>query len=148
MRFASIGSPVVSRPAQSTETQAGAPEAGFTLFETLTAMLVLSIALVSLFQAHSHALKTATVAAEYARARILGQGLLAETLQGWSGKLVSKHGNDGAFAWSVDIVPERAAWAAIATKDNWNLHRVRVLVSWGDGRHIELDSMKLGRTNG
>lgn len=132
----------------STNAPAGASEAGFTLFETLTAMLVLSIGLVSLFEAHSRALRTAGAAADYARARIFAQGLLADTVSGWNGKLISKSGNDDGFAWSIDVAPESAAWANVAMRDNWKLRHVRVIVSWAGGRQFELDSLKLGRTNG
>lgn len=111
-------------------------------------MLVMSIGLVSLFEAHSRALRTAEAAADYARARIFAQGMLADAVAGWRGKLTSKTGNDDGFVWSIDVVPEDASWAKVGTKDNWRLRRVRVIVSWAGGRQIELDSLKLGRTNG
>jgi hypothetical protein len=111
-------------------------------------MLVLSIGLVSLFEAHSRALRTAGAAADYGRARIFAKGLLADTVAGWNGKLTSKTGNDGGFAWAIDVSPEAASWANIPTHDNWRLQRVRVIVSWAGGRQVELDSLKLGRKNG
>ncbi len=148
MKSASTGLPDESPQPRSTKASAVDTESGFTLFETLTAMLVMSIGLVSLFEAHSRALRTAGAAADYARARIFAQGLLADTVGGWSGKLTSKTGSDDGFAWSINIAPEDASWAKVETKDNWRLRRVRVIVSWAGGRQIELDSLKLGRTNG
>jgi general secretion pathway protein I len=118
------------------------------LFETLTAMLVLSIGLVALFEAHSRALKTAGIAADYLRARILAQGLLTDAVDGWRSKIKSKQGMDNGFAWTIDVAPETASWAHVQTRDNWKLQRVRVIVSWAGGRQLELDSLKLGRTNG
>jgi len=111
-------------------------------------MLVLSIALVSLFEAHSRALRTARIATNYAQARILGESLLAKTVNGWNGKLRSTKGVDGGFAWSIDITPETEPWAKIDTKNNWRLRHVRVLVGWGDGREIKLETLKLGHGNG
>lgn len=148
MRYASTGSQAGCRQPRSIEVPTNDPSSGFTLFETLTAMLVLSIALVSLFEAHSRALRTAGIATDYTRARIFGQGLLADTLDGWTGKLVSKKGTNDGLSWSIDVTPATAPWANIETRDNWKLRHVRVLVSWGDGRQIELDSLKLGRANG
>jgi general secretion pathway protein I len=111
-------------------------------------MLVLSIALVALFEAHSRALRTANIATNYAQARILGEALLADAVNGWNGKISSKKGVDSGFDWSVNITPETESWAKIETKNNWRLRHVRVRVSWGDGRQIELESLKLGRSNG
>ncbi len=148
MKSASTGLQAECPQPRSTKAPPNDPEAGFTLFETLTAMFVMSIGLVSLFEAHSRAFRTAGIAADYARARIFAQGLLADTVEGWSGKLISKTGNDDGFAWTIDVAPEDAAWANIETRDNWKLRHVRVIVSWADGRQIELDSLKLGRANG
>lgn len=119
--------------------------AGFTLLETLTALTVLSIALVSLFEAHAQGLSTAGSAAEYARARIFAQGILADATGGWSRDLASKRGTDGPFTWSIDIEPEHTAWADVKTEGNWRLHRVRVTVAWDRGRHVNLETLKLGR---
>lgn len=148
MKSASTGSPAGCRPPCSTELASSDPKSGFTLFETLIAMLVLSIGLVSLFEAHSHALKTAGVAADYARARILAQGLLADTVAGWSAKPLPKKGEDNGFQWAIDVEPETASWAKIQTRDNWRLQHIRVTVSWADGRQYVLNSLKLGRGNG
>jgi general secretion pathway protein I len=111
-------------------------------------MLVLSIALVSLFVAHSRALRTSRIATNYAQARILGESLLAKAVSGWNGKLRSEKGVSNGFAWSVEIAPETASWAKIETKNNWRLRHVRVRVGLGDGREIKLDTLKLGRSNG
>ncbi len=148
MRFASTGLRDVSRQPRSIEGCAAGPEAGFTLLETLTALTILSIVLVSLFQAHAQGLSTAGTAVDYAKARIFGQGLLADAMSGWSGDLVSKRGNEGRFAWSIDVSEERAPWAEIKSEKNWRLHRIRVTVAWEKGRKIELETLKLGRANG
>lgn len=148
MKFASTGSRAAYRPPRSNDGPPQGSSAGFTLLETLTALTILSIALVGLFEAHAQGLRTAGSATDYAKARIFAQGLLADATGGWKSELVSKRGTDGAYAWSIDIEPERAPWADIKTEGNWRLHRVRVTVSWEKGRQIELESLKLGRVNG
>jgi general secretion pathway protein I len=122
--------------------------AGFTLLETLTALLILSIALVSLFEAQAKGVSTAGTATDYARARILAQSLLAASVGGRGAGLVSKAGREGTFGWSVDVAPETAPWSEIKSSKNWGLHRVRVTVTWDKGRKIEIETLKLGRANG
>jgi general secretion pathway protein I len=148
MRSASTGSRAACRPPQSIDGPPTGSSAGFTLLETLTALTILSIALVSLFEAHAQGLKTAGSATDYAKARIFAQGLLADATSGWSSELVSKQGSDGRFAWSIDVDQEGAPWAEVKTEGSWRLHRIRVTVSWDKGRQIELESLKLGRSNG
>jgi general secretion pathway protein I len=139
MRSASTGSPAASRPARSSKG-----EAGFTLLETLTALAILAIALVSLFQAQSNGLRAAAAAADYAEARLLGQALLADAVHGWGGPPRSRRGSEGRFNWSIDMAPELAPWAALKS-DSWRLYRVRATVAWGPGRRVELLTLKLGQ---
>lgn len=149
MKFASTGSRAGCRPQRSTEPVVSpSPEAGFTLFETLIAMMVLSIGLVSLFEAHAGALKTVGTAADYAKARIIAQGLLADAVSGWPKKLTSKTGVADGFQWSVQFAPETAPWARVRSRDGWKLRQVRVIVAWPGGRQLELNSLKLERANG
>jgi hypothetical protein len=124
------------------------PQAGFMLLETLTALTILAIVLVSLFQAHAQGLNTAGTAVDYANARIFGQGLLADAQSGWNGDLLSKRGREGRFDWSIDVSQERAPWAEFKSDKKWNLHRIRVTVAWEKGRKIELETLKLGRSSG
>jgi general secretion pathway protein I len=118
------------------------------LFETLVAMMVLSIGLVSLFEAHARSLKTVGTAADYARARILAQGLLDDAVSGWPKKLSSKKGQENGFQWSVEFAPATGPLAKVQTREGWKLHQVRVVVGWPGGRQLELVSLKLGRTYG
>lgn len=149
MKFASTGSPAGFRPPRSIKhAPSSKPEAGFTLFETLVAMMVLSIGLVSLFEAHARALKTVSTAADYARARILAQGLLDDAVSGWPKKLTSTKGQEDGFQWMVEFAPATGPLANVQTREGWKLHQVRVIVAWPGGRQLELDSLKLGRANG
>ena len=146
MNFASIGSRVAS-PRRSSTEGARSLEAGFTLFETLIALMVVSIGLVSLFEAQSQALKTAGISADYVAARILAQNLLSETMGNPKPQDMTE-GVSGAFRWSVNVNPETEDWAHIPARDDWKLFHVRVLVLMASGRKVEFNSLKLGRTNG
>jgi general secretion pathway protein I len=145
MRFASTGSRAGFRPRPSID--GGSGTAGFTLLETLTALLILAIALVSLFDAQMRGLRAAGAADTYAEARLLAQALLADAAGGWKGPLVSRQGREGRFDWSIAVAPERAAWAEVKSKADWRLYHVRVTVAWDPNRSIELDTLKLGRAH-
>ncbi len=149
MKFASTGSPAAFLPLHSTEpTSPNGAEAGFTLFETLVAMMVLSIGLASLYEAHTRALKAAGTSADYANARILAQGLLAEAVSGWPKELTSKAGQENGFYWTVKFQPATGPWASVQARKGWKLQQVSVTVAWPGGRQLELNSLKLGRSNG
>jgi general secretion pathway protein I len=143
MRFASTGSRVGSRRLRSTDAR----EAGFTLLETLTALTILAIALVSLFDAHMRGLRAAGAAHSYAAARLLGQALLADAVSGWKTALVSRQGREGRYDWSIAVAPEASGWADAKSKAGWRLYHVRVTVAWDQDRSIVLDTLKLGRAH-
>jgi len=148
MKFVLIGLRAVFRQPRSIDlSPVESTAAGFTLLETLTALTILAIALVSLFEAHASGLRTAGIAADYAEARIVAQALLAETVSGRGSSVISGRGRIGRFDWSIDVAPERAPWSQIKSEKSWRLHRVRVTVAWDKGRRIELDTLKLGRLN-
>jgi prepilin-type N-terminal cleavage/methylation domain-containing protein len=148
MKFVLIGLQAVFRQTRSIDGMpVKATAAGFTLLETLTALTILAIALVSLFEAHARGLHNAGIATDYAEARILAQGLLADTVSGRGGSVISGKGRIGRFDWSIDVAPERAPWSEIKSEKSWRLDRVRVTVAWDKDRRIELDTLKLGRPN-
>ncbi len=147
MRFASIGLRAGSRRPRSTDGRRDTGAAGFTLLETLTALTILAISFVSLFDAHMRALRAAGAADSYAEARLLGQTLLSDTVSGWKSALTSRSGREGRFNWSISVGPVTAPWAEIKSKANWRLNHVRVTVAWDQNRTVVLDTLKLGRTH-
>jgi hypothetical protein len=109
-------------------------------------MVILAIALVSLFDAHTRGLRAADAADAYAEARILGEALLADVVTGWSSPLVPRSGRQGRYNWSIDVAPAGAAWAEFKS-ESWRLHHVRVTIAWDRDRSIALDTLKLGRVH-
>jgi prepilin-type N-terminal cleavage/methylation domain-containing protein len=147
MRFASIGSRDGYRPARSIDGAAGGSTAGFTLLETLTALTILAIALVALFDAHMRGLRAAGTADAYAEARLFGQALLTDTVSGWGAPLASRSGHEGRFNWAIAVAPSNAPWADFTSKSKWRLYDVRVTVAWDKDRSVVLDTLKLGRAH-
>ncbi|WP_045836335.1 prepilin-type N-terminal cleavage/methylation domain-containing protein [Hyphomicrobium sp. 99] len=122
------------------------PRAGFTLLETMTALTILAIAFVSLYEAHSAAMRTASAATDGTRARIVAQSLLAEATSGWNIHPGSRSGTDGRFNWSIVIAREEAPWGTIKS-NQWRLNRIRVAVTWDRARRVQLDTLKFGRSD-
>lgn len=139
MRFVSIGSPAVSRSPHSID-----PEGGFTLLETLTALAILSIALVGLFDAHALGLRGATAADHHAEARMLAQSLMAEAVGANHEMVVPQRGTAGRYTWTIEVEPVKESWAQLKSTAGWQLNHVRVSVTWDANRHVELDTFKLG----
>jgi prepilin-type N-terminal cleavage/methylation domain-containing protein len=147
MKSASTGSPAGSPPMRFPE-MSSRHSAGFTLLETLIALTILAIALVSLFQAQSTGLRTVDAADNYGKARILAHALLANAMSGAGKPPRPADGREGAFVWSVSVSLASGDLAEIQSKRNWRLHHIRVLVTWDRNRRIELESLKLASPTG
>lgn len=144
MRFASIGSRDGSRPLRSSDRRQVNGSAGFTLLETLTALTILAISMVALFDAHTRGLRAAGTANDYGEARQFAQALLSDTVTGWNGALVTRRGREGRYEWAIEVALAGDAWAEINSKGNWRLHHVRVMVAWDRDRSVVLNTLKLG----
>ncbi len=132
---------------RSTETSPSESSAGFTLLETLAALTILAIAIVSLFEAQATGLRATSQVSAHSKARILAQSLLAETTNNWDGGMRSSSGRYDTFAWVVEVVPAAYDWAEIKSEHGWRLFQIRVAVDWDKGRRVQLESMKVGRVN-
>jgi prepilin-type N-terminal cleavage/methylation domain-containing protein len=139
MRFESIGSPGASRSPHAIDA-----ESGFTLLETLTALAILAIALVGLFDAHALGLRGATAADHHAEARMLAQSLLADAVGANHERIVPRRGSQGRYAWTIDAQPVRESWGQFKSDAGWRLHHVRVSVTWDADRRVQLDTFKMG----
>jgi general secretion pathway protein I len=148
MKFASIGLRAAYRRALFRSARAGGAErngeSGLTLLEVLVALTILAIAMTSLFEAHSTAIKATGTTEDTAQARLIAQAKLAETLADWAGGSRGQSGAEGRFAWRVGIAPEAASWSALKSEGNWRLYRVNVTVDWAGKHRVELNTLKLG----
>lgn len=112
----------------------------------MTALTILAIAFVGLYEAHSAAMRTASAATDGTRARIIAQSLLAGATSGWDVRPGSRTGTDGRFNWSVEVAREAVPSSAFKS-DRWRLNRVRVAVTWDRARRVEFETLKLGRAD-
>ena len=119
-------------------------EAGFTLLETLTALVILAIALTALLQSHAGAARVTGTTEDYAFARLIGEKVLSETVSTWRGGTYAGRGTDGRYGWTAEIKPETAAWARTSNDNGWALYRVDVNVHWPGGRDLQFRTLKLG----
>ncbi|GBF27467.1 hypothetical protein MnTg02_02520 [bacterium MnTg02] len=145
MRFRFIGFRAESRHKLLNRLLAKRQTAGFTLLETLTALMILAIAMVALLDSYATGVRASGTSDSYGRARILAQSLLSETVSGWKQRLTRRQGRSGKFVWSVTITPAQEPWAALNTKAHWRLNRVQVTVAWDKNRRLQLETLKLDR---
>lgn len=121
---------------------------GFTLFETIAALTVLSVALVALFQGQNAGLRSARSATDYNKARLIAESLLAEATSGWRNKLKNESGRTETYDWSISVTPANEGWSAIDAKTGWRLARVAVRISWDAKRSYQIDTLKLIKVKG
>lgn len=149
MRFRSTGSPAASASRRTHEAAVrdGRGEAGFTLIETVIALVILAVSLTALYQSSQTSTRAISTASGHLRARLLAQALINEQMGGsrrftagnWSGV------QEGGLAWVVQIEPAREGWVPPAGPNNrWTVFRIRVGVSWARGREITLETLRLG----
>ena len=110
----------------------------------LIALTILAISLTSLLQSHAGASRVAGTTQDYAYARLVGEKVMAETLGAGIAGPRQSTGQEGTFTWTLSVQPEKAAWAALSAQQNWMLYRVAVTVGWPGGRHVALETLKLG----
>ncbi|MGZ5058329.1 MAG: type IV pilus modification PilV family protein [Methylobacter sp.] len=122
---------------------------GFSLLEILIAFSILALALGILLRIFSAGINTAGVAEEYTAAVQIAESVMAQTSA--EGVLKPSEANgveNGKYHWQVSVSPfqfmaENLDVTTIAAV----LFKVKVVVSWGDGkaddRQVELITLKL-----
>lgn len=120
---------------------------GFTLLEVLVAMVVLSTTVVAALQLFGGGLRLARAAGDHADAALLASAKLADLA---SGPLTegTEEGADGPYRWTrrVTLDPsllpiDRDSPEAVTIR----LARVSVEVRWGQGRRLELATLRTWR---
>ena len=117
--------------------------AGFTLLEVLVAMVILSVAVVTLIQLASQGLRLLKLSSDHQEA-----ALLADRLVRASDASVEavESGHEGQFTWErrarLVAVPDELAPPGGAPP---RLLSLSVAVHWGSGRTIELATLRLAQ---
>lgn len=119
---------------------------GFTLLEVLVAMVILSVAVVTLIQLSSQGLRLLRVSGEHQDAVMLADRLARSAEV--SGERVDT-GHEGAFEWErrtkLVVVPVDLA---TTNTDAPRLLSLSVAVKWGSGRSVEVSTLRLAQSAG
>ncbi len=118
-------------------------DGGFTLLEVLVAMVILSVAVVTLIQLSSQGLRLLRVSGEHQEAVMLADRLAR------SAEVRGEHvdtGHEGAFEWErrTRLVVVPADLAPVGT-DAPRLLSLSVAVRWGSGRSVEVSTLRLAQ---
>lgn len=121
-------------------------DAGFTLLEVLVAMVVLSVAIVTLIQLTSQGLRLLRVSGEHQDAVMLADRLARAAD-------VSREnvdtGHEGPFDWErrTRLVVMPADLTPVGS-DSPRLLSLSVTVKWGGGRSVEVSTLRLAQGMG
>jgi prepilin-type N-terminal cleavage/methylation domain-containing protein len=121
-------------------------DGGFTLLEVLVAMVILSVAVVTLIQLSSQGLRLLRVSGEHQDAVMLADRLARSA--DVSGERVDT-GHEGAFAWERRT--KLVVFPADLTTTNMDAPRLlslSVAVKWGSGRSVEVSTLRLAQSVG
>jgi type II secretion system protein I len=121
-------------------------DAGFTLLEVLVAMVILSVAVVTLIQLASQGLRLLRLSGEHQEAVMLADRLVRE---GDVSVERVETGRDGAFQWERRTtrvaVPDDLALVGTPAP---RLVALTVAVSWGRGRSVGVATLRVAEPEG
>ena len=117
---------------------------GFTLLEVLVAMVILSLAVVTMIQLSSQGLRLVKLSGDHQEATRLADRIARATEikdEGVDG------GKEGPFTWErrIALVPlpkELAAETGPPSTPTIALYRLSIAVRWGSGRSVELSTLR------
>jgi prepilin-type N-terminal cleavage/methylation domain-containing protein len=116
-------------------------DAGFTLLEVLVAVVILSVAVVTLVQLASQGLRLLKLSSDYQEAVLLADRVIRTGDAPVEGV---ETGEEGGFTWerraSLVAVPDDLAPVGTASP---RLFTLSVAVHWGTGRTLEVATMRL-----
>jgi prepilin-type N-terminal cleavage/methylation domain-containing protein len=116
------------------------PRAGFTLLEVLIAMVILSVAVVTLIQTSSQGLRLLKVSSDQQEAVILADRLVRAVDGPVEG---TASGQEGQFTWErrvrVMAVPDKLSPISGPSPQ---LLALSVAVRWGNGRTVEVATLR------
>ena len=121
-------------------------DGGFTLLEVLVALVILSVAVVTLIQLSSQGLRLLRVSGEHQDAVILADRLARAA--DVSGERLDT-GREGAFEWERRT--KLVVFPADLTTTNTDAPRLlslSVAVKWGSGRSVEVSTLRLAQSVG
>lgn len=124
------------------DRRASHAEQGFSLLETVIALVILALALTTLFQAYGDGLRAIDAGNRHGEARLLAQSLLAEIDD--DVRPGTRQGAGDGLTWQLDIKPATGDQASGGDKAKWRLYEVVATVRWSRSRRIVLRTLRLG----
>ncbi|MBU2532612.1 MAG: prepilin-type N-terminal cleavage/methylation domain-containing protein [Alphaproteobacteria bacterium] len=118
-------------------------ERGFSMLETIVALVILALALATLFQAYGDGLGAISAASRHADARLLAESLLAEVAEPATPR--SSNGRHRGLTWQLTVKPATGDLAASVAGGPLRLYEVAATVRWAPNRQIILRSLRLGQ---
>ena len=122
--------------------QAG--NAGFSLIEVLSAMLIASLSLVVLYRGLVGSGQAALYLEAHLGARLIAVSILEDERQSDSTTAETRSGDSGIYRWKLSIEPASVA-AARNMPSNFRLYRMSLDVRWLPRGHLAVETLKLGR---
>jgi len=115
---------------------------GFTLFEALIAIVILTMSLSALLPSFTGGLRGTTAIDDHLRARLFAQSLMAEVSHNRDPQPVVRQGQFDKFTWHLSVTPYDAD---VVPRPAWRLHRLVLTIDWSPGRQIELQTLRMMR---
>lgn len=119
--------------------------AGFTLLEVLVAMVILSVAVVTLIQLASQGLRLLKLSSDHQEASLLADRLVRASEASIEG---IETGQEGQFTWErrarLVAIPDELAPAGSTAPRVFSLS---VAVRWGGGRTVEVATLRLSQAS-
>lgn len=119
--------------------------AGFTLLEALIAITILALSLSALLSLYNTGLRGVAAIDGNMRARLLAQSVMAEMSHERALKSGKAQGRSDQFTWTLTVAPYEEPEPG-QQRSPWALHHLVVTVSWPHGRQIELQTLRMLRS--
>jgi general secretion pathway protein I len=118
-------------------------EAGFTLLETLVALVILSFALTALYNSTGTSARAIRASGAHMEARLLAETMLAEVASLRAPKPGTTSGSYKQFRWHTNIAPAVGDWVPPTKDTPFVPYHVTVTVEWPVGRRFVLQTVHL-----
>ena len=115
---------------------------GFTLFEVLIAIVILTMSLSALLPSFTGGLRGVTAIDDHMRARLFAQSVMAEASNNRDPQPAVRQGEFDKFTWHLSVTPYDPN---VSPQPVWRLHRLVLTVAWSPGRQIELQTLRMMR---
>ena len=119
-------------------------QAGFSLLETIVALVILAMALSTIFEAYGDGMRGILVGNRSNEARMLAQSILAGVPE--PATPGTSNGSRAGIAWQLTVKPATGDLAASDPKSKWRLMEVETIVRWAPNHRIVLRSLRMGGT--